>query len=61
MTAMDGNRQMQHSPESLLTGIQLARYFNEWDREASLALVLKNQYPESDQYQQYKALMSNDQ
>ncbi len=61
MTVMDGNRQMQHSPESLLTGIQLARYFNEWDREASLALVLKNQYPESDQYQQYKALMSNDQ
>lgn len=61
MTAMQSNRQMQHSPESLLTGIQIARYFNEWDREASLALVLKNQYPESDQYQQFKALISNDQ
>ncbi|MEX0603159.1 MAG: type IV pilus biogenesis/stability protein PilW [Marinobacter sp.] len=61
MRAMQGNRQMQHSPESLLTGIQIARYFDEWDREASLALVLKNQYPKSDQYQHYKALISNDQ
>lgn len=61
MAAMQNNRQMQHSPESLLTGIQIARYFNEWDREASLALVLKNQYPESDQYKQYKALIYNEQ
>nr|WP_166263812.1 type IV pilus biogenesis/stability protein PilW [Marinobacter caseinilyticus] len=52
--------QMQHTPESLLTGIRLARHFNERDQEASFALLLRNEHPKSDQYQQYKALISND-
>lgn len=60
MGMLQRSPQMQHSPESLLTGIRIARYFNEQNREASLALLLRNEYPTSDQYQQYKALIAND-
>ncbi len=57
---MSRNKQMTHTPESLLTGIRLARHQGERDREASLALLLRNQYPNSEQYQKYKALTSDD-
>lgn len=49
---------LRHSPESLLTGIRIARHFQNRNVESSLALVLRNQYPNSDQYQQYKVLIS---
>ena len=45
--------------ESLLTGIRIAHHLNNRNQEASLALQLKNNFPESVEYQQYKALMSN--
>ncbi|MDX1635051.1 MAG: type IV pilus biogenesis/stability protein PilW [Marinobacter sp.] len=57
---MARNRQMTHTPESLLTGIRLARHQGDQNREASLALLLRNQYPNSEQYQKYKALTSDD-
>ncbi|WP_322873909.1 MULTISPECIES: type IV pilus biogenesis/stability protein PilW [Marinobacter] len=59
-TVMDRNPNLQHSPESLLTGLRLAHYFGDSHREASLALLLRNQYPESEQLKQYRALISND-
>lgn len=51
---------LRHSPESLITGIRIARHFQNRNQESSLALLLKNQYPTSDQYQQYKVLIAND-
>jgi len=60
-TIIQRNPRMTHSAESLLTGIQIARHFNDRDQEASLALLLKNEYPGSAEYQQYKVLISNDQ
>ncbi len=57
---MQKNPRYRHSPESLFTGIRIARYFDERDRESSLALQLKNNFPESVEYQQYKVLISND-
>jgi type IV pilus assembly protein PilF len=55
------NKGIKHSAESLFTGIRIARHFNDRDQEASLALLLKNEYPESVEYQQYKVLISNGQ
>ncbi|MGO1658284.1 MAG: type IV pilus biogenesis/stability protein PilW [Marinobacter sp.] len=57
---MARNKRLQHSPESLFIGIRIARYFGDRDQEASLALQLRNNFPESVEYQQYKALISND-
>jgi len=56
---MQKNDRLRHSPESLLTGIRIAHHLNNRNQEASLALQLKNNFPESVEYQQYKALMSN--
>ncbi|AOY90189.1 type IV pilus biogenesis/stability protein PilW [Marinobacter salinus] len=58
---MQRNERARHSPESLLTGIRIARHLNDRNQEASLALQLKNNYPESVEYQQYKVLISNGQ
>lgn len=60
-TAIARNPRMTHSAESLYTGIRIARYFNNKNQEASLAMLLKNEYPESVEYQQYKVLISNGQ
>lgn len=57
--AMRRNPEMRHSPQSLLTGIRIARHFSDSDRESSLALLLKNKYPDSAEYQQYKVLSSD--
>lgn len=57
---MQQNPRYRHSPESLLTGIRIARHSNERDRASSLALQLKNNFPESVEYQQYKVLISNE-
>ncbi|WP_339806509.1 type IV pilus biogenesis/stability protein PilW [uncultured Marinobacter sp.] len=51
---------LTHSPESLLTGIRIARHFREYDQESSLALVLRNQFPDSVEYRQYRALVADD-
>ncbi|XKG39574.1 type IV pilus biogenesis/stability protein PilW [Marinobacter sp.] len=60
MGLMARSKQISHSPESLWTGIRIARFQGDQNRESSLALLLRNQYPNSDQYQKYKALMSDD-
>ncbi|MBW7469608.1 type IV pilus biogenesis/stability protein PilW [Marinobacter sp. M216] len=57
---MQRNDRLRHSPESLLTGIRIARHLDNRNQEASLALQLKNNFPESVEYQQYKVLISND-
>lgn len=54
------NERLQHSPESLFTGIRIARYLGDGNQESSMVLQLRNKYPESVEYQQYKALISND-
>ncbi|MFD2228837.1 type IV pilus biogenesis/stability protein PilW [Alkalimarinus sediminis] len=51
---------MTHSAKSLWLGIELARHFNDQSKESSYALLLKKLYPESQEYQQYRALKSND-
>ena len=56
---MQRNQRLVHSPESLLTGIRIASYYSDEDQEASLALQLRNKFPESVEYQQYKVLISN--
>lgn len=42
------------SPRALWLGIQLERVFDNKDAEASLALILKNTYPYSAEYLEYK-------
>lgn len=54
------NPNLTHSPESLLTGIRIARHFREYDQESSMALVLRNQFPDSPEYRQYRALVADD-
>lgn len=59
-TMIQKNTRLTHSAESLYTGIRIARHFRDRDQEASLALLLKNEFPESLEYQQYKVLIAND-
>lgn len=61
MTLMQRNQNLRHSPESLYTGIRIARHFGERNRESSLGLLLKNNFPNSVEYQQYRVMMSNGQ
>lgn len=58
---MQKNTNLRHSPESLITGIRIARHFGENDREASLGLLLKNEFPNSLEYQQYRVLKADGQ
>jgi len=59
-TLIQGNTRLAHSAESLYTGIRIARHFGDKDQEASMALLLRNQYPDSSEYQQYKVLTAHD-
>lgn len=43
-----------HTPRSLMLGIQLEKVFGNKDKEASLALILKNNFPYSKEYLDYK-------
>lgn len=49
----------QNSPRSLLLGIRLERVFGNKDKEASLALILKNNFPYSKEYLDYKQNVIN--
>lgn len=60
-SVIQGSARHTHSSESLYTGIRLARHFGDLDREASMALMLRNEFPESIEYQQYKVLIANEQ
>lgn len=52
---------MAHSAESLLLGIRIARHQDDHNREASLVLQLRNKFPDSAEYQQYRELSSHGQ
>lgn len=43
-----------HTPRSLMLAIQLEKVFGNKDKEASLALILKNNFPYSKEYLEYK-------
>ncbi|WP_317931597.1 type IV pilus biogenesis/stability protein PilW [Halioxenophilus sp. WMMB6] len=47
------------TPQSLWLGIRLERIFGNRDKEASLALALKNMYPYSAEYLEYKRLLDD--
>lgn len=46
-------------PQTLLLGIKVERIFGNKDKEASYALLLKNQYPYSAEYLEYKQMLEN--
>ncbi|MDO3385125.1 type IV pilus biogenesis/stability protein PilW [Gilvimarinus sp. SDUM040013] len=45
------------APQTLLLGIKMERVFGNSDREASYALLLKNKYPYSKEYLEYKSML----
>lgn len=47
-----------HTARSLLLGIRIERIFGNKDKEASYLLLLKNRYPYSKEYLEYKQTMS---
>lgn len=49
----------RHSAASLWLGIRLATIFDDGDAYASYVLALKNMYPKSEEYLQYKASLAN--
>lgn len=53
------NRLGKKSPKGLWLGIRLERVFGNKDKEASLALALKNLYPYSAEYLEYKRLLDD--
>ncbi|MGM0570617.1 type IV pilus biogenesis/stability protein PilW [Marinobacter sp.] len=59
-TMMQRSPQLNHTPESLLVGIRIARHFRNYDQESSLALLLRNEFPDSEEYRQYKVLTADD-
>jgi type IV pilus assembly protein PilF len=62
-SALDQYRSMvtQSSPRALLLGIWVAREFDDRNSEASYALALRNLYPRSKEYLDYKQSMTHDQ
>jgi len=60
LTKINQTKGLQHSPQTLWTGILIARHFGNADQESSLALLLRNLYPKSQEFKQYKALTSNE-
>ena len=61
LSMMQRTDKLRHSPESLFVGIRIARLLDKRDQAASLALRLRNNFPESAEFGQYKVLMSNGQ
>lgn len=48
------NRRVEHYAKSLWVGIRLARHNGNSVRSATYALILKNMYPDSEEYRKYK-------
>lgn len=48
----------RHTPRSLLLGIKVEKIFDNKDKEASYAMALKNLYPYSTEYLEYKKMSS---
>lgn len=61
LTLMQRNKNLRHSPESLYTGIRIAHHLGDRNQASSLGLQLKNNFPNSVEYQQYRVMMSNGQ
>lgn len=53
------NKNSKPSARSLLLGIKIERIFENKDKEASNVMALKNMYPYSQEYLEYKSLLSN--
>lgn len=51
---------VSHSPRTLLAGIKLARHDGDRDQEASLALHLRQHFPDSEQHRRYRAMSADD-
>lgn len=47
---------MQHSAQSLWQGIRIANYFNNPEQVESIGALLGELYPDSDEYQRYRAM-----
>lgn len=52
--AMVENRRIEHYAKSLWVGIRLARHEGNVSRSATYALILKNLFPESDEYREFE-------
>ncbi len=50
---------LKHSPQSLWMGIRIARYYGGYAQEESLATLLQELYPDSEEYGLYQRMMSN--
>lgn len=61
MELMDRNSNLRHSPQSLITGIRIAHHLGDRNRASSLGLLLKSDFPDSAEYQQYKVLKADGQ
>lgn len=51
---------VSHSPESLWAGIRIADHYDDQDRVSSLALLLRKRYPDSVEFEKYRAMKAND-
>ena len=60
LSLIQRNPRLEHSPESLLVGIRIARHFRDYDQESSLALLLRNRFPNSEEYRTYKVITADD-
>ncbi|PAU80912.1 type IV pilus biogenesis/stability protein PilW [Halovibrio salipaludis] len=57
---IERSRELSHTPESLLAGIRLARESGD-DRKASgLAEQLRERFPDSEEYQQYRTMVTDE-
>jgi len=51
------SKSARHEPRSLWLGVRIERIFGNKDKEASYALALKNLYPYSQEYLDYKRFL----
>jgi len=54
------NRVVKQTQKTLELGFLIAHHFKNKDEESSFLLLLKNLYPESDNYHKYKAMLGNE-
>jgi len=54
------NRIVKQTQKTLELGFLIAHHFKNKDEESSFVLLLKNLYPESNNYNKYKAMLSNE-
>ncbi|MFC4258910.1 type IV pilus biogenesis/stability protein PilW [Marinobacter lacisalsi] len=60
LSMMQRSPRLEHTPESLLVGIRIARHLRNYDQESSLALLLRNRFPDSEEYRKYKVILADD-